>query len=65
MKVHYFPDTDTLYVAYRDTPVVETYDLDEYVVIDVDVDVDIDGERGICASTVEHTSRHKGVPQPT
>ncbi len=59
MKVHYFPDTDTLYVAFRDTPVAETYDLDEYVVIDVD------GEGGICASTVEHTSRHKGVPQPT
>ena len=57
MKIRYFTDTDTLYVEFRDRPVVETRDLDENTVLDADV------EGNICSITVEHASRRAGAPQ--
>ena len=57
MKIRYFTDTDTLYIEFRDRPVVETKDLDENTVLDVDAD------GGICAITLEHASERAGIPE--
>jgi len=57
MKIRYFQDTDTLYIEFRDAPIVESRDLDEDTVIDVDA------EGGICAITVEHASARADLPQ--
>jgi uncharacterized protein YuzE len=56
MKIRYFPDTDTLLIELRETPVRETRDLDENTVIDLD-------EQGeLCAITIEHASQRAGSP---
>jgi uncharacterized protein YuzE len=57
MKIHYYVDTDTLQIEFRDVPVVETRDLDENTLIDVDEAGDI------CSITVEHASERTGIPQ--
>jgi uncharacterized protein YuzE len=50
LKIRYFPDTDTLYIEFRDATVAETRDLDEDTQIDID-------ERGVlCGLTLEHAS---------
>jgi uncharacterized protein YuzE len=59
MKVQYFAQTDTLLIEFRDSPSVETRDLDEYTIIDVDA------EGIICAMTVEHASQRAGAPHFT
>lgn len=57
MKIRYYAETDTLYIEFRDMPVVETRDLDENTLLDLDVQGDI------CAITVEHASERAGIPQ--
>ena len=57
MKIRYYIDTDTLYIEFRDRPVVETRDLDE------DTLLDVDAEGNICAITVEHASKRTGIPE--
>lgn len=57
MKIRYFTDTDTLYIEFRDLPVVETKDLDENTLLDVDAD------GNICAITLEYASKRAGVPE--
>lgn len=57
MKIRYFPDTDTLFIEFRDTPVVETRDLDE------DTLLEVDAQGNICAITIEHASTRTGIPQ--
>lgn len=56
MKIHYYAETDTLHIEFRDVPVAETRDLDENTLLDVDAS----GE--ICAITVEHASERAGIP---
>lgn len=57
MKIKYFADTDTLYIAFSDATVTETRDLDENTLLDVD-------EAGnICAITIEHASVRTGVSE--
>jgi uncharacterized protein YuzE len=51
MKIKYFQDTDTLYIEFKVSGVVESKDLDENTVLDVDSD------GNICALTVEHASQ--------
>jgi uncharacterized protein YuzE len=51
MKIKYFQDTDTLYIEFNVSGVVESKDLDENTVLDVDSD------GNICALTVEHASQ--------
>lgn len=36
MKIKYFPDTDTLYIEFKTTEVMETRDLDDNTLIDID-----------------------------
>jgi len=48
MKVKYFQDTDTLYIEFRSSGIVETKDLDE------NTQLDVDAEGNICALTIEN-----------
>ena len=57
MKIKYFTDTDTLYIEFRGTSVVESRDLDENTVLD------LDAQGGLCAITVEHASKRAGIPE--
>ena len=57
MKIRYFPDTDTLFIEFRDAAVAETKDLDENTLLDVDVN------GNLCSITVEHASERTGIPQ--
>lgn len=55
MKVIYFNDTDTLYIEFRSSDIVESKDLDENTVLDVD-------EKGnVCAITFEQASQRTDV----
>lgn len=55
MKVKYFADTDTLYIEFRDSEIVESRDLDENTVLDTDAQGDI------CAITFEHASKRTDI----
>ena len=57
MKVRYFEDTDTLLIEFRDSPIVETRDLDENTTLDVDA------QGNICAITIEHASTRADAPR--
>lgn len=50
MKIHYFDDTDTLYIEFRAAQVATTQDLDE------DTLLDLDGHGNVVAITMEHAS---------
>ncbi len=56
MKVRYFPDTDTLFIEFRDMPAAETRDLDENTLLDYDQ------EGQVCSITIEHASNRAGAP---
>jgi uncharacterized protein YuzE len=55
MKVKYFDDTDTLYIEFRDSDIVESKDLDENTTLDVD------SKGNVCAITFEHASQRTDV----
>jgi uncharacterized protein YuzE len=56
MKIQYFAETDTMYIQFLDSPVVETRDLDENTILDFD-------EKGnICSITIEHASKRADAP---
>lgn len=55
MKVHYFGDTDTLYIEFRASDIAETRDLDENTLMDLDAD------GNVCAITFEHASERTDV----
>ena len=57
MKIHYYAETDTLHIEFREAPIAETRDLDENTLLDVDAD------GNICAITVEHASDRAGIPE--
>lgn len=59
MKVQYFEDTDTLYIEFRSSDIVETRELDEDTVMDVDV------HGHVCALTMEHASGRMDVHRLT
>ena len=56
MKVRYYPDTDTLYLEFRATPVAESRDLDENTV------VDLDSGGQVCAMTSEDATQRAALP---
>ena len=56
MKIKYFQDTDTLYIEFKPTAVVETRDLDENTLLDLDRDGNIAG------ITIEHASTRADIP---
>lgn len=55
MKVKYFEDTDTLYIGFRDSNIVESKDLDENTILDLNEEGDV------CAITFEHASQRTDV----
>lgn len=55
MRVSYYEDTDTLYIAFNESEVVETKDLDENTLLDVD------SKGQIIGITVEHASKRTDV----
>ena len=57
MKVRYFADTDTLLIEFRDSPVIDTRNLDENTLLDVDA------QGNICSITIEQASERAGAPQ--
>lgn len=62
MKLHYYPETDSLYIELRATPVAETREIAEGLLADLDteggvVGLDIDGaSRRLDLSTLETTA---------
>lgn len=50
MRIKYFPDTDTLYVAFTEREIVETVDFN------ADTLLDIDSDGNVVALTLEHAS---------
>ena len=48
MIIKYFPDTDTLYVAFADRPIAETIDLNDHALLD------LDANGNVVALTLEH-----------
>ncbi|MEO5364605.1 MAG: DUF2283 domain-containing protein [Magnetococcus sp. DMHC-8] len=56
MKIRYFADTDTLYIQFRDSEIVESRDIDEGTL------VELDGNGHLCAMTVEHARERAGWP---
>ncbi len=59
MKMSYFQDTDTLYIEFNQSRVVETKDLDQNTILDLDVD------GNVVSITVEHASNRTDVHQLT
>ncbi len=59
MKIRYFPDTDTLCIALRDSEITETRDLDENTLMD------LDARGNVCAITFEHASERTDVERVT
>lgn len=59
MKLHYYADTDSLYIELRDRPGADVREVGEGIVVDVDEDgspvgIDIDGaSRRLDLSTLE------------
>ncbi|MEX2579572.1 MAG: DUF2283 domain-containing protein [Verrucomicrobiales bacterium] len=54
MNAKYFEDTDTLYLEFRDSEIVETRDLDE------DTLVDYDASGNLVGITIEHAKNRTG-----
>ena len=50
MRIEYFPDTDTLYIALIEREIVETVDFNDETLLDIDHD------GNVVALTLEHAS---------
>ena len=55
MRVKYFPDTDTLLLQFNDREIVETYNVNEDVLVELDV------EGSMVSMTIEHAKRQTNV----
>jgi len=51
MKLHYYPETDSLYIELKDTPGAETREIVEGLV------VDLDREGNVVGFDIDHASR--------
>ena len=56
MKIKYFQDTDTLYIEFRGTAIVESRDLDENTLLE------LDAMGNVCAITMEHAKERADFP---
>ncbi len=57
MRIKYFQETDTLYIEFKATEIMESRDLDENTVLD------LDAAGNICALTIEHAKERTDIPQ--
>ena len=55
MKAKYFPDTDSSLIQFSEIDVVETYDLNENVLVEVDKD------GRVVSMTVEHAKEQMDI----
>jgi len=55
MQAKYFPDTDTLLLQFNNHEIIETYDVNE------DILVEVDKEGGMVSMTIEHAKRQTNV----
>lgn len=55
MKAKYFPDTDTFLIQFSKADIVETYDLNENVLVEVDKD------GRVVSMTIEHAKDQMDV----
>jgi uncharacterized protein YuzE len=51
VKLHYYPETDSLYIELKSTPGVETREIADGLV------ADLDAEGGVVGLDIEHASR--------
>jgi uncharacterized protein YuzE len=51
MKLHYYPETDSLYIELKDTPGTETREIIQ------GLNVDFDAKRDVVGFDIDHTSR--------
>jgi uncharacterized protein YuzE len=56
MKVKYYPDTDTLFIEFKDANVSKARELDE------DTMLDVDAQGNICGITIEHAKSRADAP---
>lgn len=56
MKIQYFADTDTLYIQFCQSEIVDTRDLDDHTV------VEYDAQGKLCAMTLEHARERADIP---
>ncbi len=62
MKLHYYPETDSLYIEFSDRPGTDTREVSEGIVVDLDADgnvvgIDIDhASKKLSLSTLEADS---------
>ena len=57
MKVKYFADTDTTYIAFKDSDIVETKEISENVYIDVD------SQGNLVSMTIEHAKSNADLQE--
>ncbi len=55
MKLHYYPETDSLYVEFKTTPGTETREITD----GLNVDLDADGE--VVGFDIDHASKRLGL----
>ena len=51
MKLHYYPETDSLYIELKDTPGAETREIVQ------GLNVDLDAKGGVVGFDIDHASR--------
>ena len=51
MKLHYYPETDSLYIELKDTPGTETREIVQ------GLNVDLDAKGGVVGFDIDHASR--------
>lgn len=59
MQTKYFPDTDTLLLAFSQNAIVDTYDLNENVL------VELDAQGHVVSMTIEHAQQQTNVNEFT
>ena len=57
MKIKYFSDTDTLYVAFNENEVEETKDIEDHITVDLDKD------GNLVAMTIEHANQYTNLDE--
>ena len=56
MKLHYYPDTDSLYIEFRAGPGVRTREVSD------GLNVDLDADGNVVGFDIDHTSRQLDSP---
>ncbi|HVZ68108.1 MAG TPA: DUF2283 domain-containing protein [Rhizomicrobium sp.] len=64
MRLHYYPETDTLYIELKNTPGVETREIAEGLIVDLDAEGHVVGFDIDHASTTLDLSRVETVSLP-